>query len=170
VEQVQIWREVLQKLKIVSFVFGGIFIYRHGEKRKGYTIRRTMAEKAGLPEIEKLMEWERQVARGEDTAILQRSLLKAASDCRLTANYALREGNWTPESQKLFTDAPFKMQLEAPEWTLQLLSECDGTRTGKQLFESMKAQEIIQPGTQFQEFADVLTVMVSGGYVSISNA
>jgi len=170
VEQVQIWREVLQKLKIVSFVFGGIFIYRHGEKRKGYTIRRTMAEKAGLPEIEKLMEWERQVARGEDTAILQRSLLKAASDCRLTANYALREGNWTPESQKLFTDAPFKMQLEAPEWTLQLLSECDGTRTGEQLFQSMKGQGIIQPETPLAEFADVLTVMVSGGYVSISNA
>ncbi|MFZ3262358.1 MAG: class I SAM-dependent methyltransferase [Terriglobales bacterium] len=169
VEQVQIWKEVLQKLKIVSFVFGGIFIYRHGEKRKGYTIRRTMAEKAGLPEIEKLMEWERQVARGEDTAILQRSLLRAASGCRLTANYTLKEHYWAPESQKLFTDAPFKMQLEAPEWTLQLLSECDGSRTGEQLLESMKAQGIIQPETPFHDFADVLTVMVSGGYMSISN-
>ena len=169
VEQVQIWREVLQKLRIVSFVFGGIFIYRHGEKRKGYTIRRSMAEKAGLPEIERLMDWERRVARGEETAILQHSRLKAASECRLTANYTLREGNWTPESQKLFTDEPFKMQLEAPEWTLQLLSECDGTRTGEELFESMQAQGIIQPETPFQDFADVLTVMVSGGYVSISN-
>jgi len=170
VEEVQIWREVLQKLRIVSFVFGGIFIYRHGEKRKGYTIRRTMAEKSGLPEIERLMEWERHVARGEDTAILQHSLLKATSECRLTANYTLRDGNWTPESQKLFTDAPFKMQLEAPEWTLQLLSECDGSRTGEQLFESMKTQGIVQPETPFPEFADVLTVMVSGGYLSISNA
>jgi hypothetical protein len=169
VEQVQIWKEVLQKLRIVSFVFGGIFIYRHGERRKGYTIRRTMAEKAGLPEIERLMDWERRVARGEETAILQHSRLKAASECRLTANYMLREGNWTPESQKLFIDTPFKMQLEAPEWTLQLLSECDGARAGEQLFESMKAQGIIQPETPFQDFADVLTVMVSGGYVSISN-
>jgi len=168
VEQVQIWREVLQKLKIVSFVFGGIFIYRHGEKRKGYTIRRTMAEKAGLPEIKKLMEWERQVARGEDMAILQRSRLSATVECRLTANYTLRERHWTPESQKLFTDAPFKMQLEAPEWTLQLLSECDGTRTGDELFESMKTQGIIHPETPFSDFADVLTVMVSGGYLSIS--
>ena len=167
VEQVQIWREVLQKLKIVSFVFGGIFIYRHGEKRKGYTIRRSMDEKAGLPEIESLMEWERHVARGEDAAILQRSRLRAASECRLTANYMLREGNWAPESQKLFIDAPFKMQLEAPEWTLQLLSECDGTRTGEQLFESMKTQGIIQRETPFQDFADVLTVMVSGGYVRV---
>jgi SAM-dependent methyltransferase len=169
VEQVQIWKQVLQKLKIVSFVFGGIFIYRHGEKRKGYTIRRTMAEKAGLPEIEKLMEWECHVARGEDTSNLQHSLLKAASDCRLTANYTLRDGNWVQESQKLFTDTPFKMQLEAPEWTLQLLSECDGTRTGEQLFESMKAQGIVEPETPFRDFADVLTVMVSGGYLSISS-
>jgi SAM-dependent methyltransferase len=169
VEQVQIWREVLQKLKIVSFVFGGIFIYRHGEKRNGYTIRRTMAEKSGLPEMERLMEWERRVARGEDTAILRHSRLKASSGCRLTANYSLREGNWTLESQRLFIDAPFKMQLEAPGWTLQLLSECDGSRTGEQLFESMKAQDIIQPETPFPEFSDVLTVMVSGGYVSNSD-
>jgi hypothetical protein len=167
VEQVQIWREVLQKLRIVSFVFGGIFIYRHGEKRKGYTIRRSMDEKAGLPEIESLMQWERHVARGEDTGILQRSHLKATSECRLTGNYKLREGNWTLESQKLFIDVPFKMQLEAPEWTLQLLSECDGTRAGEELFESMKAQGTIQPETPFQDFADVLTVMVSGGYVRV---
>jgi SAM-dependent methyltransferase len=169
VEQVQVWREVLQRLKIVSFVFGGIFIYRHGEKRKGYTIRRTMAEKSGLPDIEKLMEWERHVALGEDREILERSRLRTAEQCRLTANYKLRERNWTPESQKLFTDAPFRMELEAPGWTLQLLSECDGTRTGEQLFESMKAQGIVAPETAFRDFADVLTVMVSGGYVSISN-
>jgi hypothetical protein len=62
------------------------------------------------------------------------------------------------------------MQLEAPEWTLQLLSECDGARTGQQLFESMKTQGIVQPETPFPEFADVLTVMVSSGYLSISNA
>jgi len=42
--------------------------------------------------------------------ILQRNRLKAASECRFTANYTLREGPWTPDSQKLFTDAPFKMQ------------------------------------------------------------
>jgi SAM-dependent methyltransferase len=170
VEQVRIWKQVLQKLKIVSFVFGGIFIYRHGEKRKGYTIRRTMAEKAGLPDIEKLMEWERHVARGEDTAILKRSRLKTVEECRLTANYTLREGNWTLESQKVFTDMPFKMELEAPGWTLQLLSESDGTRSGEQLFESMKAQGILQAETPFQDFADVLTVMVSGGYMSIANS
>jgi len=170
VEQVQIWREVLQKLKIVSFVFGGIFIYRHGEKRKGYTIRRTMADKSGLPEIERLMEWERHVARGEDTAILRHSRLNASPQCRLTANYSLREGEWAPESQKLFIDAPFKMELEAPGWALQLLSECDGSRTGEELFNSIKPQGVVQPETAFQDFADVLTVMVSGGYVSISAA
>lgn len=170
VDQVQRWREVLQKLMIVDFVFGGIFIYRHGEQRAGYTIRRAMAEKSGLPEIEKLMEWERRVARGEDEAILRRGLLKAVPDCRLEATYSLKQGEWAPNSQKLFVDSPFKMQLEAPGWTLQLLSECaDGKQTGEQLFGSMKEQGIIQPETPFRDFADVLTVMVSGGYVSISN-
>ena len=167
VEQVQCWREVLQKLRIVSFVFGGIFIYRHGEKRKGYAIRRTMAEKAGLLEIETLMEWERLVARGEDEAILRRSALKAATGCRLDASYSLEKGNWVPGSQKLFVDHPFKMQLAAPGWALQLLAECDGGKTGEELFESLKKQEVVPSDTSFRAFADVLTVMVSGGYVEI---
>ncbi len=167
VEHVQRWREVLQKLRIVSFVFGGILVYRHGEKRKGYTIRRTVSERAGLAEIEKLMEWERTVARGEDEVILRRSALKAAAGCRLDASYSLEEGNWVPGSQRLLVDQPFKMQLEAPGWALQLLAECNGKKTGEELFESLKKQEIVPTNTPFHTFADVLTVMVSGGYLEI---
>src|SRR5262249_15151437 len=114
VEQVQRWREVLKKLQIVSFVFAGIFIRRHGEKRTGYTIRRTMGKSAGVPEIELLMEWECAVARGEDAEILRKARLKVVPECRLNATYVLREGNWTTERKKLLVDEPFKMELEAP--------------------------------------------------------
>jgi hypothetical protein len=48
-------------------------------RRLGYAIRHTTAENSGLPEIEKLMEWERHFARGKDTAILLRAGLKATS-------------------------------------------------------------------------------------------
>lgn len=88
----------------------------------------------------------------------------------LQPKYAsLWKTDWKLESQKLFTDAPFKMQLEASGWTLQLLAECDGTRMGEQLFDSMKVRGIVEPDTPFRDFADVLTVMVSGGYLRIAN-
>ena len=161
------WREVLHKLAIVSFVFGAAFIYRHGEKRNGYTIRRTLAEKTGLLEIERLMAWERVVARGEDEAILRRSALQAATGCRLEANYLLEGGNWAPSSQKLLVDHPFRMQLEAPGWALELLARCDGKKTGEELFESLKQQKVVPYDTPFRTLAGVLTVMVSGGYVEI---
>lgn len=165
VEQVQKWREVLHKLKIVSFAFGGIFIYRHGENRAGYTIRRTMGKTSGLVEIEAILEWERVVARGEDADILRKARLKTAAECRLNASYVLRDGNWTPDHQRLLVDEPFKMELEAPSWTLQLLEKCDGTRTGEGLFEMFKGEEILEVDTSFRQFADILTVLVSGGWV-----
>jgi hypothetical protein len=168
VEQVQQWREVLKKLQIVTFVFGGMFIRRHDENRAGYTIRRTMSKNAGIKEIEFLMDWECSVARGEDAEILRKARLKVVPECRLNATYVLREGNWTPERQRLLVDEPFKMELEAPGWTLQLLEACDGRRTGEELFEMFKVNETLEPATSFRQFADVLTVLVSGGWVGIN--
>ena len=168
VEQVQRWKEVIKLLKIVSFVFGGMFIYRHGENRPGITVRRTTGKSFGLKDIESVLEWERVVARGEDVALLRAARLKTASECRLNATYVLREGNWTPERQHLLIDEPFKMELEGPGWTLELLAACDGHRTGAELFETLKAQEMIDPKTSFEEFSEVLRLLVSGGWVSVS--
>ena len=167
VESVQRWKEVLKTLKIVNFVFGGTFIYRHAENRAGYTIRRTAGKKSGLKEIEAVLEWERVVARGEDAAVLRTTRLKTASDCRLNATYVLREGNWTPEKQRILIDEPFRMELEAPGWTLELLASCDGSHTGQELFENFKAQGMLEPDTRFEQFAEILRLLVSGGYADL---
>lgn len=168
VEQVQRWREVLKQLKITSFVFGGMFIRRHGENRAGYTIRRTMGKSAGIKEIESLIEWECAVARREDAEILRTAHLRVVPECRLNATYVLREGSWATESQRLLVDEPFKMELEAPGWTLQLLEVCDGTRSGEELFETFKVGGMLSPETSFRQFSDVLTVLVSGGWVQLN--
>ena len=167
VEQVQRWKEVLKLLKIVSFVFGGMFIYRHGENRPGVTVRRSTGKSFGLKEIEAVLEWERIVARGQDVEMLRTARLKTASECRLNATYVLREGNWTPEKQRILIDEPFKMELDAPGWTLELLAACDGNRTGEELFHTFKEKETFEPETSFRQFAEVLRLLVSGGYTAI---
>ena len=166
-EQVQRWKEVLKLLKIVSFVFGGMFIYRHGENREGITVRRSTGKSFGLKEIESVLEWERIVQRGQDVEMLRTARLKTASECRLNATYVLREGNWTPERQRILIDEPFKMELEAPGWTLELLAACDGTRTGEELFEMLKARELLEAGTSFEQFAQILRLLVSGGWLPV---
>jgi len=164
VEQVQRWKEVLKKLRIVNFAFGGTFIRRHGENRAGFTTRRTMGKTSGLKQLEALLEWERAVARGEDVERLRSGHLKTLSECRLNATYVLREGNWMPEKQRLLVDEPFKMELEAPGWTLELLAACDGSRSGEDLFEMFRASERLDPTTTFSQFAEILRLLVSGGY------
>ena len=165
-EQVQRWKEVLKLLKIVSFVFGGMFIYRHGENRAGFTTRRTAGKSFGLKDIESVLEWERTVARGQDVEMLRTARLKA-SECRLNAAYVLRECNWALEKQHLLIDEPFKMELEAPGWTLELLAACDGSRSGEELFEMFRVKEMFEPGTSFSQFAEILRLLVSGGYAAI---
>ena len=170
VEQVQRWKEVLKLLKIVSFVFGGMFIYRHGEDRAGFTMRRTTGKSFGLKDIESVLEWESIVARGQDVEMLRSAHLKTAPDCHLNATYVLRDGNWSPEKQRLLIDEPFKMELEAPGWTLELLAACDGSRTGEALFGMFNANNMLEQGTTFEQFAEVLRLLVSGGYARLENA
>ena len=69
-----------------------------------------------------------------------------------------------PEKQRLLVDEPFKMELEAPGWTLELLAACDGSRSGEDLFEMFKASERLDPSTTFSQFAEILRLLVSGGY------
>ena len=167
VEQVQRWKEVLKKLRIVNFVFGATFICRHGENRSGFTARRTMAKTSGLKDVEAILEWERTIARAEDLEKLRRGHPKTA-ECRLNATYVLRDGNWMPEKQRLLLDEPFRMELEAPGWTLELLAACDGSRTGEELFEIFKTSERLDQGTTFEQFADILRLLVSGGYATLA--
>jgi len=167
VEQVQRWKEVLKKLKIVSFVFGGMFIYRHGENRLGFTTRRTAGKSFGLKDIESVLEWERTIARGRDVEVLRTAHLKTARECRLNATCVLTEGNWIPEKQRILIDEPFKMELDAPGWTLELFAACDGSRTGNELFDMFKEQGMLEPGTSFDQFAEILRLLVSGGYASV---
>ena len=168
VEQVQRWKEVIKLLKIVQFVFGGMFIYRHGENRTGITVRRSTGKNFGLKEIEAVLEWERIVARGQDVEMLRSMRLKTAPECRLNATYVLREGTWTPEKQRILVDEPFKMELDAPGWTLEVLAACDGNRTGEELFETFKDNSTLEPETRFDQFAEILRLLVSGGYVELA--
>ena len=59
------------------------------------------------------------------------------------------------------------MELEAPGWTLELLAACDGTRTGEELFEMLKARELLESDTSFEQFAQILRLLVSGGWLPV---
>jgi hypothetical protein len=47
------------------------------------------------------------------------------------------------------------------------MSKCDGVKTGRDLFDELKNEDIIFSGTQPEEFADAVQVLVSGGFVRI---
>jgi hypothetical protein len=47
-----------------------------------------------------------------------------------------------------------------------LLTRCDGTKTGADLFEELKRDNAIHADTAAAVFADVLRTLVSGGFSS----
>lgn len=167
IEEVQKWREILAKLQISNFVFGATYIHRHAQRRKGYTIRRTMGEDSGLADVGRILDWERAVASGAAVDLLRTTPLEANPTIRLEATYMIENHAWAAGQQHLIVDKPFKMNLEAPNWTLRILELCDGTLTGPQILEKMQQEEIIGADTTFEHFCNVLISLVSGGYIAL---
>ncbi len=169
VEQVQLWHDLFAKLEVERFVFGGIYIRRHGRQRKGYTTRFVMGRSAGLPEIGAALDWQHAVADGRSPDLLRNAVLRSRADCRVEANYVLKSGKWALDHQRIVIEEPFSMQLEAPRWIVGLLEVCDGSCNGEQAFQLLKEEDSIPSEFTFLEFADVLRVLVSGGFVAMTN-
>jgi len=60
------------------------------------------------------------------------------------------------------------MELTAPGWTLELLAACNGTHTGEELFAMFKARGLLESDTTFEQFAEILRLLVSGGYTVLA--
>jgi len=61
------------------------------------------------------------------------------------------------------------MQIEAQGWLARVFELCDGTATGQTIFQCLKAEDILQADSSFEEFAGLLTMLVSGGFIAVGN-
>jgi hypothetical protein len=73
--------------------------------------------------------------------------------------------DWDAIAYSLATTYPFKMEMKTDPWIAYLLTRCDGTKTGADLFEELKRDHAIHADTPASDFADVLRTLVSGGFL-----
>ena len=94
--------------------------------------------------------------------------LHASRETRMRVEHRLAEEGWAPESYALETEYPFALEIPAQAWTAHLLALADGSRTGAELLDMMKAEGVVLPQTPAPEFAGILAQLVSGGFLELS--
>jgi methylase of polypeptide subunit release factors len=162
-EQARKWKELFEARHITSLVYAMAMVQRQAAGREPFTVRRQTGPKTSRREHEWLLEWETQAASGAE--VLLSMPLKTSPDCELRVLNRMGADDWDAVAYSLATSYPFNMEMKTDPWVAYLLTRCDGSRTGMELFEELKHVHAIHPDTAASDFADVLKTLVSGGFL-----
>ena len=160
------WRSFFDNLHVSALVYGLVMIQRRAKNRPVFTVRRQIGTQTGPAEHAKLFEWETAVVTREPSWILGLRP-RAAPGTRLHVEHNLDGGKWVPDTYSLETSYPFASGLAAQAWTAHLLACADGSLSAAELLERLKSDGALHPETPANAFAEMLSTLISGGFLQV---
>jgi len=166
---VDLMRDSLASLGVESIAYGWIIIQRKSNTRRVFTVRRSAGQRTGREEIAWLLKWETFAAGPSALEDLQEMIPVARRSLELNTIHRMKEGKLVPEQFTLHTEAPFFVDCKVQFWVGFLIPLCDGKSTVRQLWETCKGNNFIHPETPPQEFAKLIDVLISGGFLEVAD-
>jgi SAM-dependent methyltransferase len=160
------WQKFFEQLGVRGLVYGFLMIQRRAERRPVFTVRRQLGPATASADHHWLLDWETSAIRSGASDMLALRL-RTREGISLRVTHKLEGQAWTPESYRFDIRHPFDMELNAQAWAAHLMQRADGSLTGAQLLEAMKSDGAIVPETPPLEFANMLALLVSGGFLQI---
>jgi methylase of polypeptide subunit release factors len=166
VDDIHAWRELFERQGIEGLSYGFLTIQRRDRPREVFTVRRQTGSRTGPAEHAWMMDWETSVALGSAGELL-RARPRASYATSLQVEQRLTPTGWEAQGYRLEIDYPFRMEVGAQAWTAHLLAMADGSLTGAELLEKLKSAGALHPDAPPSEYAQILAVLVSGGFLEI---
>jgi SAM-dependent methyltransferase len=162
-------RLLYQENKTRAVIYGSAVIRRHIEPRPPVTVRTSLGKGVRGTDLDFLLDWNGAAAAPGGTEMLLESRPRLGKHCELAVTHRVRDGRLTPEEFELRTAGPYVSKGRTPAWGAQVVAECDGSQTWGERFQSLQSAGRIPPGVTREEFARMLTVLVSTGALEIAN-
>jgi SAM-dependent methyltransferase len=163
-DDVRAWREFFKEIGVQSLTYGFLMIQRRERARPVFTVRRQNGARTTSADCVRLLEREAAAAMAGPLRLLG-ARPRPAEGIRLKVEHRLEDGDWIPQSYRLTVDHPFEMEVHGHAWTAFLLGAADGSRTGMEILEKLKAEGAVSPETPAEEFAEMLDLLASGGFL-----
>jgi methylase of polypeptide subunit release factors len=160
------WRELFEQLRVKQIARGFLIVQRRTQSRPVFTVRRQVGPRSGPNEQHWLVDWETSAACGTQGLLAQR--VRASRDIHMRVEHRLTEEGWAPQGYALDTEYPFVLEIPAQAWTAHLLALANGSHTGAELLDLLKAQGAVHANTPPQEFAQVIAQLISGGFLELT--
>lgn len=166
-QEVEQWKAVFQKHGVKHLVYGSVAIERKRARSRPVTVRRQKGPLSGSAELEWLKAWETAAGDPGSAGLILDAQPIASPGLELHVVHRLREGELAPAKFTLEIQHPFATDCRIQPWTAYLLARCDGRITAREHFAWLKQNQLIHPDAPADEFAELLRVLISGGFVEI---
>jgi SAM-dependent methyltransferase len=161
------WRALFELLHIRELVTGMVVVQRRSTDRPVFSVRRGLAAGADCADTEKVLEWETELADERCFEKIMATAPAVSPKTELLIRHHVQDGEFVPKSFTLTSTHPFLMDCQIQPWMGYLVSRCDGSRTIRQLYADCREAEWIQPETPQQEFARLVGMLVSSGFLIV---
>ncbi|HYP14021.1 MAG TPA: class I SAM-dependent methyltransferase [Bryobacteraceae bacterium] len=168
-EDIKAFKEMFDRHGVKSLAYGNVYIQRHRQPREAFTIRRNLGQNTGPADIRRVIQLETLRREPGGYEQILNSRVSANLDTELRVHHKLTAQGWEPGSNLLITTDPFPMEARVDLWAPYLLAVCleSQTKTVREIFRELQEQDVLPQKADPIEFAQALSVLVSGGFLSL---
>lgn len=159
--------ELYERLKVTAIFYGTVVIERVVKPRAVATARTLKSIKAASEAVEWFRNWEKAAAQPSLAAALQRSRPKLAPELQLHVIHKPGESGLEPSEFTLKTKYPFVVTVNVEPWLAVLIGMCTGQMTTGQIFEQLRAQDVVDSSLTFEDLCQVVRLLISNGFLEL---
>lgn len=159
--------ELYERLKVTAIFYGTVVLEKVAQARVVATARTLKAKDVSGPAVEWFRNWEKAAAQPSLASALRKSRPRLSSEMRLHVVHKPGESGLEPVEFSLRTKYPFVFSANVEPWLAVLVGLCTGQMTTGEIYEQLRAQEVIDPSLPFEEIAQVVRQLISNGFLEL---
>lgn len=164
-EEVNAWLSHFKRLAISELLSGILILQRRIERRKAFTMRRSLSPSATLLDTETVLNLQTLFSGSANENQIFNLRPVVVPTLRFVATHLIEKGDVSLETFKITNEHPFLMDLATEPWVGRLIALCDGSRSIRNLYEDSRQQGWMNPALSMAEFGELTALLVSSGFL-----
>lgn len=161
--------ELFRKLKVTGTYYGVVVLQRRAGRAEVATARVHKGQRAGAEAVEWLRKFETAATEPGFLSSLGAARPRISRHLKLQVTHTPQEGGLLPAEFLVRSAYPFESEAKIEPWVAGLIGSCDGMRSAREILEELQRQEVVSAGMDEAEFAGVLRLLISAGFVELSD-
>ncbi len=160
----------LKELGVRELLYGTIVIRRHGEARSALTLRQEIHGEVTWRDVDWYVDFTTMMAQPDAPERLLAMKPSTRDGVALAVRHTKELGEWGPTGSAVLSTGPFAAEMSGHAWLAALLARCDGERTVRDHWQSLRDASAIAPDWAPEELAAMVRTMIVGEILDVADA